>query len=342
MMINPIAGCYFPTTVLFVDDRQDYLESLKVLIDRITCYRFYTEPQKAIEYLQNDYTSTIFLQNWISHLNDQTVAPDYDDHHAFVDINLFSIHKEIYSDHRFSEVSVIVVDYAMPGMNGIEFSKQIKSSLKNSAIKILMLTGQADHAFGVDALNEGVIDYFITKESGADFKQKLNNAIKKLQLQYFIELSAPLIQNLTINPRCGLTNPAYRALFDRIKSENQILEYYLINDRGCFLMFDFEGNPYWLLVNNEEDMKNSYQCLVDNDLPKEIIQPVQDRKKLLFFFSDKDKIITSNDQWLQYLHPATKLMSEKEIYYYSFVHGKAAYDINLEKIVSYRKFLEKN
>lgn len=52
---------------------------------------------------------------------------------------------------------VAVVDFAMPGINGIETLKQIK--VKRPDIEVIMLTGQCSIKSGIEAIKHGAIDY---------------------------------------------------------------------------------------------------------------------------------------------------------------------------------------
>ncbi len=52
---------------------------------------------------------------------------------------------------------VAVVDFAMPGLNGIETLKQIKE--KRPDIEVIMLTGQGTIQSGIEAMKHGAIDY---------------------------------------------------------------------------------------------------------------------------------------------------------------------------------------
>lgn len=54
-------------------------------------------------------------------------------------------------------IDVAVVDFAMPGINGIETLKQIKE--KRSDIEVIMLTGQGTIQSGIEAMKHGAIDY---------------------------------------------------------------------------------------------------------------------------------------------------------------------------------------
>lgn len=52
---------------------------------------------------------------------------------------------------------VAVIDFAMPGLNGIETLKQIKE--KRPDLEVIMLTGQATIQSGIEAMKHGAIDY---------------------------------------------------------------------------------------------------------------------------------------------------------------------------------------
>lgn len=55
------------------------------------------------------------------------------------------------------EYDAIIVDLAMPGMDGIETMKQIKKTYPDA--EIIMLTGHGSVASGVNAMKEGAMDF---------------------------------------------------------------------------------------------------------------------------------------------------------------------------------------
>lgn len=124
--------------------------------------------------------------------------------HSFVDIDVFSIHKMMYIPDRFAEISVAVIDYAMPAMNGLEFC----AATSDLPMKKIILTGQAGHSTAVRAFNEKLIDRFIMKgEYG--FLKTLREAIHNLQRDYFSDLSEVIIKDLEANPRSCLSDPIF-------------------------------------------------------------------------------------------------------------------------------------
>ena len=77
--------------------------------------------------------------------------------------------------------AVIVSDYQMPGVNGIQFLKSAKQKAPDSVR--VMLTGQADHDTAINAVNEGHIFRFLTKPCPVElFVKTLQAGIDLYQL----------------------------------------------------------------------------------------------------------------------------------------------------------------
>ena len=57
--------------------------------------------------------------------------------------------------------AVVVSDFNMPGMNGIEFLKKVKMAAPDTVR--MMLTGNQDLKIAMEAVNEGSIFRFLTK-----------------------------------------------------------------------------------------------------------------------------------------------------------------------------------
>ncbi len=74
--------------------------------------------------------------------------------------------------------AVIVSDFMMPGMNGIEFLANVKNTSPDTVR--MMLTGTADMPTAIRAVNEGNIFQFQTKPCPADtLSQAIHSAIQK-------------------------------------------------------------------------------------------------------------------------------------------------------------------
>ncbi len=330
---NTIACCYFPTTVLFLDDKIDELTGIKISLQRNLVCKLYRDPLTALRYLTNEYQPKPFFKRWVSNLKD--IDRENDPTHSYIDIDLYAIHREIYATDRFEEISVVIVDYDMPKMNGLEFCKKIK----NSSIKKLMLTGVADESLAVRAFNEGIIDHFVGKGE-RNFTEHLNKAIAELQYAYFHDLSSMISKNIGSNPYSCLSDPEFIKFFANIRQERSIVEYYLVNDSGCFLLLDINGNPSWLVMKSEEHMKHYWQTAKDNGAPRNIVNALDKREKVLFLFSEEDEYCVPASGWARYMYPAAQFIGKCNNYFYAIIEGSAVYDINTDKIASYRSYLE--
>ncbi len=81
-----------------------------------------------------------------------------------------------------SPVHVIVSDYRMPGMNGVEFLKKVYARWPET-IRIV-LSGYADTASVVAAINDGQIFKFIAKPwDDEEFKNIIIDAVEKYHIQ---------------------------------------------------------------------------------------------------------------------------------------------------------------
>ncbi len=325
-------ACYFPTTVLFVDDKKNYLENLGLKLDYSKFVpEFFYDPNKALNFLKG-YAPVLFNQRCL-YRNDSQLD------HRNIEVKLPLIRQEIYNAERFSQISVIVVDYAMPNINGLELCQQ----LKDKPFKKIMLTGEADEAIAIQAFNEKLIDKFIQKDA-PDFYQLLNRSVNELQWQYFADLSHIIIDSITADlnfPHISwLNDPDFYRLFQQVCLENQVVEYYLTDVYGSFLMLNAQANPVWLAVKDEDAMNGAYM-IADGALeafPKKILKEMRDKEKMLYLYEEgglsEDPIKVEKS-----LHEAKKLKGNA-LYYYALIKDANAYDIQANKIVSYNAYFK--
>lgn len=90
-------------------------------------------------------------------------------------------------------VDVAVVDFAMPGINGIETLKQIKE--KRADIEVIMLTGQGTIQSGIEAMKYGAID-FLEKPVDLNILMEKIRLAKRQRMLALQKKSADEVKNI--------------------------------------------------------------------------------------------------------------------------------------------------
>lgn len=333
-MNQEIIPCvFFPTTVVFVDDDKQFLDRMSLTFGRQWPLLLFNSPEEALKFLKEKYHSNPFTNRCIHEPIDQD--PDKRD----VEINIRTIREEIYNPLRYGEITVVVLDYKMPGLTGGELAEL----LKMLPFKIILLTGVADQQEAVKLFNQGIIHQYIQKND-LNLDTILAEAITELQQGYFQELSLPILNSLAKSPdfpHIWFKEPEIRKLLFRLCKENNVVEYVLSDELGSYLLLTKEAKPSWLAIKNDKEIEGLIAHAEFEDAPPEaVINALKSRKYIPYFHTDKD-LQTPPANWDKYFHPATKLQG-KDTYYYAYITDPNAYDIQPDKVMSYQKYLQKN
>ncbi len=326
-----IPTCYFPSTAVFVDDSCDFLLNFVLQLDEGLAYRVFDSPFAALDCIHQKRCELELLSQRC--LSEYTEAKNCPLTNHTINLDLAAIHAEIYNSKRFSEISVVVVDYAMPGMDGIEFCKRIE----DTHIKKILLTGQADEKLAIEAFNEGLIDRYI-KKSDPDVANLIAKGIHDLQLQYFQSMSDVVVRMLSVTSPGCLHDSQFSALFWDLCKKNKIVEFYLADNSGSFLMLDESAQLSFLIVKNDADMKLHYDLALDSGASGEVLDELHNREKIPCFWQSKSNT-PQWSEWSSCLVPAQKYQSD-ETYYYAYAQGPILFDVQSDKILSYHQYLE--
>jgi len=318
--------CYFPTTVLLVDDDRRYLDGLVQELDaKKADYKKFYEPQKVIDFFKA-YRANPFSSRCILRQEEEQLE------HRTLDIDVRAIHRESYNARRFAEVSVVVIDYAMPQMNGLDLC----AAIKRQPVKKILLTGEADETLAVQAFNAGLIDKFVRKDL-PNFKSVLNQVVHDLQKQYFHELSGTLVQALITDakqPANFLGDKIFSDFFENLVAQLGATEFYLMDSEGSFMFLDIYGKPQWLALKNEEAMRALTQFTTYDQTPATVIQALRERRQIPYFHTDEE-LQTPAAQWQSFLHPA-QILKGQDTYYYALIKDAKAYQIG--KVLSFMEY----
>ncbi len=78
---------------------------------------------------------------------------------------------------------VLLVDWVMPNMTGLDVIKKIRDEMNNAALYIIMISGKIMTDEIVTALNAGANDYMIKPFSEDELIARVSNGVRNKQLQ---------------------------------------------------------------------------------------------------------------------------------------------------------------
>ena len=329
MKQHTVEPFYFPTTVTFVDDSAPFLSNISLQVKSDLAFQLYHSPFAALAALNHDAgipSTDSDLFSLYRHREDA----NYADH--IIRVRLDKIHREIHNAYRFDQVSVVVVDYDMPEMNGLEFCRQ----LTNSSIKKILLTGKADEQIAVSAFNAKTIDRFIRKQD-TNAMALLNKTIAELQTEYFQDVEKTLSRAMSVGSHLFLRNTAFVERFQKIQQQLGIVEHYLTCGPNGLLMLDAVGTSYLLLVQDDAGLQEVYEIAFDQAAPPELLAQLRSGRFLPYFWQTNGHYAPIYDNWQSYLHPATKLEGPHS---YSYAIVKNPDEFNLKYVQSYSNYLD--
>lgn len=325
--------CY-PTTTLFVDDSVDFLTNFSLQLSSDLLIKLYSKPHEALAYVKKSLSSGHVSQRSLDVATE--VGGNPITNHT-VTLDLSNIQQEMYNPNRFGEIAVVVVDYDMPGMNGLEFCRKIA----DTNVKKILLTGKGDEKVAVEAFNEGLIDRFVQKNN-RDVIKLVNENIHRLQTRYFQSMSEKMQAVLAQNSASFINDPTFSEFFYDLCAEHKIVEYYLTELTGSYLLLDADANPSLLVVKCYEDLNIHYEFAADNGAPQSVLDEIRSGNKIPYACVADDYFkLQASEAWEKQLFPAEEIKG-KEIYYYSFVKNIDRSFINRNNIVSYAQYLEQH
>lgn len=296
----------FPTTTIFLDDNHDFLLNFVLQLDENVAYRLFESPIATLEYI-NEKTSPTRIPH----------------------VEGYRFYQHMYNPERFAEISILVVDYAMPGMDGLTLCRRIEKH----PIKKILLTGKADEKLALSALDEGLINRYVDK-SHPSASQQIIKAIHELQQEYFQSVTSLLNKSGAYTPPPCLTNTRFAELFNELCHSNNIIEYYLIDASGSFILIDEAQKPIFLLVKSQDEMHALAKKAANLGLNTTIVEELKAGKKI------PCAINFDQSEWTNHLVIANSLPINDQNYYYALSSSLTSFPFNATDLYSYHSYLE--
>ncbi|RKT13878.1 response regulator receiver domain-containing protein [Paraburkholderia sp. RAU2J] len=328
--MHTIKPFYFPTTVTFVDDSPTFLSNLCLQLDPQLAFRLFSSPGEALDFVNSRPRPGPLDEPIFAPFRDRT---DEDVAHQVIALSVNTVRKQVHNAQRFLATSVVVVDYDMPGMNGLEFCRR----MTDPTVRKIMLTGKADEHIAVQSFNEGIIHRFISKQDAAAVPA-LNRAVRDLQNAYFDDVCQSILDTLAVSEYAFLRDEALAARVAEISDSLGIVEHYLSYCPGGLLMLDSGGKSYLLIVHTDETLRGLREIAIEQDAPAEFLKELDSRRSLPYFWQTEGHYPTDCTAWEPYMHPATQL-GGRQNYVYSVISNPPGLD--LSQVLSYDHYLER-
>lgn len=324
-----ISPYFHPTTVVFVDDNLDFLSNLSLQLDADLAYRLFDSPSDALDYLNAANHANSVSDRFFAAISDN---PDGIASEPLLRVDLAAIQREVRNTERFAETAVVIVDYAMPQMNGLEFCERIT----NPHIKKVLFTGDADQEIAVRAFNNGTIDRFIRKGQRKVYTE-VNSAIDALQESYIRDTVRSISQILALHKRDFLMDAAFAQFFNQFRKERGFVEYYLSIEPSGFLLLDADGRAARLLALTDAELELHCEMARAQGAPQGLLDALIDRDRVPYFDTSPDGFYRRQcTDWRACLHPAQTLDGDKRYYWALITDGNAATNL----VASYGSYLD--
>lgn len=310
-MLSSLPVYQHPSLTVLVDDSDSFLHSLSFQLDPALASCAFADARHALDWLRQHARLPV--------CDGIALAPSIDSaerplDQAGIAFDVDQIFRIVLRPERFQVPTVVVVDYSMPQMNGLEFCQ----ALASLPVRKILFTGAADEKIAVRAFNQGLIDRYI-KKSDADALERLEQDIHELQTGYFAAQTAPLRDLLALNGYDFLFDPAFARCARALAARWGAVEHYLYPHPTGLLMIDGDGQARLLVVETDASLQAHIEVARDNKAPPSFVAALQARDMVPFFHEGDGMYCTSvGDDWQRFCQPAAVCTGTQPYYHALF------------------------
>lgn len=323
-----LAPYYHPTTICFVDDNESFLASLELELPGDWACRTFSDPEEALDYLNQPIP--------LEPLMDRCFSLQRDAKQAVIHLDLSLIEQEISHVDRFRRNSVLVVDYAMPSLNGLQFCQ----ALQDTHIRRAMLTGVADEKLAVEAFNAGLIHRFIPKQTD-DPILATHDFVEELVAEYFNQYTVRLKSALAIDPPAFLTDQVVASWVQALMAEHNLVEYYLVDEPPGFLMLKSNGQIWRTAILSAAEVAEQAKLAGEFGAPAPLVNALAagDRALFLAGLSPEDYFGDEDFPWEEHVQDAEPLGNDWTVAIWKDAPGDIDFDPAIASYDAYRRTL---
>lgn len=319
--MNTLPLFYYQTTKVLVDDDQLLLDALKLECEKSHPIKTFNSAQKAKNFF-NNYQSPLSKYHFLEGNTDDDFYADA--RHTPVDFDVTKIVRIANDTDKRNDISVMVVDYSMPNLNGLELSEAIK----NLPLMKVLLTGRATYNEAIDGFNKGLIDRFIQKGK-LDMSELLAECLINLSLEYFRKQTAALLSHLEAARPLPLSDKAYINFFKEYCKKNAIIEFYLADKEGSMLCVDENKKEYIVAIHTDYSL-DKWLDVYAEDLTTEQESKIRSRLEIPYFSHENEFSNLSLSERKKFFYPA-KIIMGNQSYYYHIIEKELQTCLNEQK-----------
>lgn len=343
-----IPGFFYPTTVVLVDNDEEFLlKTALKLKDRYTVVT-YTDAKKA-------YTA-------LTRKNNKTIFSGWKTSHKIS--NILEYRDEVYNKNRFNEVLIVILEYDMrsPEKQDIIYKADcfIEAVSTNDRQKSdahdyhkhnhILFTSRR-----LEALDEKFTENVLRKDSqitkaNPRCMSELLDMINFLITHEFQYISHGVATILAKDKTSFLNDGNFLPIFNAYLEKHKICEGYLFDSQGSLMLLDNKANIHWLFVRNEVGISGSIKKAKKWGAPTSVIKDLESKKLILSLYEEEDFERREEIDWDAYLQNPEVFEDKNKKhevfqhvasdYYYAFTQDFPEHGMKLENIVSYESFLK--
>lgn len=325
----PLPVYQHPTQIVLVDDSASFIESVEFQMDPSLAVKSFQDAHEALKWLWASYDIhedkclpiRVGYDEQTFSFERRTIALDVD-----------KIYRTVMDPQRFFSPAVVVVDYAMPQMNGLEFCR----ALKGLPCKKILFTGEANEMVAVDAFNKGLIDRYL-KKGDPRALERLESEIAALEREYFAERSGTLKDLLVQHSFSFLSDDLFAKLVGKLAAGHGFVEHFLFADPAGILFVDANGKPTLLVVETKAGLVAHLETASDYGAPVELLNALRDGKVVPFFWKSGGMYTEKSQDWERYCLPAQVCAGRENYYWALFDLPEGFFQM---PIYAYNKFLQ--
>lgn len=308
-------GYSHPSSMILVDDHANFLKDMEMNVPKDVLSKSFEDPREALNWI-NDFGG---VERNLVHRAISYHGPSGDG--VLLNCDIGMLEDGIMDPQRFELPTVVITDFDMPGMDGLELC----AGINDQQVKKILLTGAADENTGLDAFNSGLIDGFVMKgrEGAADMVFEL---AMTLQSKYFTDQQNPFLGG----------SGAITGLFDDASAIGRIqeilddagyVEHYMASNPFGYVVVTVDGKIGRIGIFNDEDMNTQLRLAKNTNAPVDVIRKLEHRSHAAMFYQMEPTTYQTDEYpWPEVIMPCEKVIGINDWWFAVDDNGPAPAD----------------